>query len=174
MYHSLGLWCCLWLVRCCALFTFPRGFNLAFVCLLISFHPFFFIPFQGPGFHFCEALHLDHAVMKRRQFNLVAASPPGMWAMLVQIQAESKSIPVQLIPVRWSKVFQPPGRKRLLLFEAVGVNCLILWHEGQVLNQILLDADFSLFLSLVSLVILPCNCPACTWYTHMQLHIFLL
>lgn len=133
------------------LFKFQRGFNQSFVYLLIS--SFFLCHSRD---HFSEALNLDHAVMKRRQFNLVVVSPPGMWAMPVQIQAESKSIPLQLIPVRWSKVFQPLGRKHLLLFEAVAVNCLIRWHEGRVLNLILLDPDFSLFLSVVPLVILPC------------------
>lgn len=56
---------------------------------------------------------------------------------------------------RWDEVksSRPPGRKHLLLFETVGV---IRWHKGRVLNQILLDADFSLFLSLVSLAILAC------------------
>lgn len=122
-------WCLCYMIK----FKFQQGFNLAFVYLMIFFSSFvlLFIPFQEPVVHFCEALHLSYAVMKRRQFNLVAASPPGMWAMLVQIQAESKSIPVQLVPVRWSQVFQPPGRKHLLLFEAVGVKCLIQWQKGR-------------------------------------------
>lgn len=131
------------------LFTFQKGFNLSFAYLLISFHPFFL-------YHSRDQVSIFFFASRscRRQFHLVSASPPGMWAMPVQIQAESRSIPGQLVPVRWSKSSSHrEGRKRLLLFEAVGV---IRWHEGRVLNQILLDADVSLFLSLVSRAILPC------------------
>lgn len=128
MCHSLGLWSCLWVIQC----QF-HSFSIWF-CL-----------------QFCKVLHLNRAVMERRQFNCAAASPPSIWAIPVQIQAEGKSIPVQLVLVRRRKVFHPPGRKHLLVFEAGGVTCFC-----RVLNQIILDAVFSLFLSLVSLAILPC------------------
>lgn len=93
---------------------------------------YFLIPLHEPCSHCRDALHLNHAVVKRRRFNLVAVSPPGMWAMWSQIQAESKSIPVELALVRWSEVFQPLGRKCSLPFEAVGVNRLGRWHKGRV------------------------------------------
>lgn len=138
--------------------------------LFIYLFPFF-NPLHEPCSRCRDALYLNHAVVERRQFNLVAASPPGMWAMWSQIQVESKSIPVELVPVRWSKVFQPLGRKRSLLFEAVGVNRLSRWHKGRVFTSDLPGCWFSIiFISDVcsnsaqcALQTPTCNCRVCYW-----------
>lgn len=143
MYHSLGLWCCLWLVSV--------GASAPWFYL----HFFFFFLYHSRDQVSIFARLCISIMLLWREGSLTSLLRLLLACEPFRSKYRRKANQYQSSSYWWDEVksSRPPGRKHLLLFETVGV---IRRHKGRVLNQILLDADFSLFLSLVSLAILAC------------------